>query len=300
MHISSRTKVVITVLLVFLTGWNLYANSKEPRDRNIADRTVLYITAPVQKALTWCVTSTVGLGEGYFALVGVKQENTRLVEQMEAWRMLEVHSRELELENDRLRELVGLRDRLPPGTVAAEVIGWGTSSRYRVLRIDRGRAHGVEPGHPVVGAHGAVGQVLHTSAGAADVLLLSDSSSNVAARFQDSRLRGIVRGNGRWGATLEFVARQDADVLAEGELLVTSGDDGVFPPGVPVGVVAGFEVEETGHFLTVDVQPSEGLAALEEVLVLVEQPLQYPHTPQELMGPVDPAADVGAMEGEGP
>jgi len=300
MHISSRTKVVITVLLVFLTGWNLYANSKEPRDRNIADRTVLYITAPVQKALTWCVTSTVGLGEGYFALVGVKQENTRLVEQTEAWRMLEVHSRELELENDRLRELVGLRDRLPPGTVAAEVIGWGTSSRYRVLRIDRGRAHGVEPGHPVVGAHGAVGQVLHTSAGAADVLLLSDSSSNVAARFQDSRLRGIVRGNGRWGATLEFVARQDADVLAEGELLVTSGDDGVFPPGVPVGVVAGFEVEETGHFLTVDVQPSEGLAALEEVLVLVEQPLQYPHTPQELMGPVDPAADVGAMEGEGP
>lgn len=300
MHISSRTKVVITILLVFLTGWNLYANSKQPRDRNVADRTVLYITAPVQKALTWCVTSAVGVGEGYFALVGVKQENIHLTEQMEAWRKLEAHNLELEIENDRLRELAGLRERLPPATVAAEVIGWGTSSRYRVLRIDRGRAHGVEPGHPVVGAHGAVGQVLHTSAGAADVLLLSDSSSNVAARFQDSRLRGIIQGNGRWGATLEFVARQDADVLAEGELLVTSGDDGVFPPGVPVGVVAGFEVEETGHFLTVDVEPSEGLAALEEVLVLVEQPQQYPHTEQELMGPVDPDAVVPTAGEEGP
>lgn len=298
MRISSRTKVVVTVLLVFLTGWNLYANSKQPRDRNVADRTVLFITAPIQKALTWCVTTTVGVGEGYFALVGVNKENARLTEQLDGWEMLEARSRELELENDRLRELAGLRERLPPGTVAAEVIGWGTSSRYRVVRIDRGRAHGVEPGHAVVGVHGAVGQVLHTSAGAADVLLLSDSSSNVASRFQDARLRGIVQGNGRWGATLEYVARQDADMVMTGDLLVTSGDDGVFPPGVPVGVIGAVEVEETGHFLSVEVEPAEALASIEEVVVLVERPAEYPSTPQELMGPVDPDVPP-ALPGEG-
>jgi len=300
MRISSRTKVVLTVLLVFLTGWNLYANSKQPRDRNVADRTVLFITAPIQKALTWCVTSTVGAGEDYFALVGVKKENVRLTEQLDGWQFLEARSRELELENDRLRALAGLRERLPPGTVASEVIGWGTSSRYRVVRIDRGRAHGVEPGHPVVGVHGAVGQVLHTSAGASDVLLLSDSSSNVASRFQDARIRGIVRGNGRWGASLEYVARQDADEVVVGELLVTSGDDGVFPPGVPVGVIAGVEVEETGHFLSVDVEPAETLASIEEVIVLVERPLEYPSTPQELMGPVDTESPEAPVAGEGP
>ena len=270
MRISTRGKIALSLLLVVLTGWNLYANSRDPRDRNIADRTVLYVTAPVQKALTWCVSGLGRLFSGYVELVGVKQENEELTRQMETWSALDARNRELELENERLRELVGLRDVVGYQSVSAEVIGWGTSSRYRVVRIDRGRAHDVRPGQPVIGVHGAVGQVLHTSAGAADVLLLSDMSSNVAVRLETTRLRGIVCGDGRWEGSLEYIARQDVGAVEVGERLVTSGDDGVFPSGIAVGYVSSVEVEETGHFLSVAVEPAEPLASLEEVIVLVE------------------------------
>jgi len=270
MRISTRGKVALCILRGILTGWNLYANSRDPRDRNIADRTVLYVTSPVQKALTWCVSGMGSLFSGYLDLVGVKQENERLAEQLQTWSALEARNRELELENERLRELAGLREAVGYRSVSAEVIGWGTSSRYRVVRIDRGRAHDVQPGQAVIGVHGAVGQVLHTSAGAADVLLLSDMSSNVAVRLETSRLRGIVCGDGRWKGSLEYIARQDVGAVEVGEPLVTSGDDGVFPSGIPVGHVAQVAVEETGHFLSVEVEPAEALASLEEVIVLVE------------------------------
>lgn len=270
MRISTRGKIALSALLVVLTGWNLYANSRDPRDRNIADRTVLYVTAPVQKALTWCVSGVGHLSSGYVDLVGVKAENEQLSQQLESWGALEARNRELEMENERLRQLVDLRDVVGRQSVSAEVIGWGTSSRYRVVRIDRGRAHDVQPGQPVIGVHGAVGQVLHTSAGAADVLLLSDMSSNVAVRLENSRLRGIVCGDGRWKGSLEYIARQDVDAVEVGERLVTSGDDGVFPSGIAVGHVSAVEQEETGHFLSVAVEPAESLASLEEVIVLVE------------------------------
>jgi len=295
MRISTRTKVIVSVLLVFLTGWNLYANGKNLRDRNIADRTVLFVTAPIQKALTWCVNGVGCVFSGYVDLVGVRRENQDLAARLDGWDALETELRELELENQRLRELTGLRERLALDTVSAEVIGWGTSSRFRVVRIDRGRATGLAPGQRVIGAHGAVGQVLHTSAGAADVLLLSDVSSNVAVRFQETRLRGILRGNGRWGAGLELIARQDVGDVSEQDLLVTSGDDGVFPAGIPAGRVSYVLVEETGHFLTVDVVPVEQLASLHEVMVLVGAP---PGTDVELVWMPPPMPEVPAVVAE--
>ena len=285
MRVSSRTKIVLSILLVLLTGWNLYASSKTPRDRNIADRTVLYVTAPVQKALTWCVSLVGDVFHSYVDLVGVQQENERLGERLASWEMLEARNRELELENARLRQLAGLRQDLGTEMVSGEVIGWGTSSRYRVARIDRGRAHGIQPGQPVIGALGAVGQVLHTSAGAADVLLLSDMSSNVAVRTQSTRLRGILSGDGRWGGQLEFVARQDVHDVQIDDLLVTAGDDGVFPAGIPVGTVIHVEVEDTGHFLSIDVQPTQPLASLEEVIVLTEA---ITHEVPNFFGPMGP------------
>ncbi len=269
MKLSARTKVVIVVLLLALAGWNLYANRKETGDLNIVDRTVLFITAPVQKGVTWALHGVGGLFSGYVALVGVERDNELLREELARMEGVEIRLRELELENDRLRELAGLRQRLELDTISASVIGWGTSSRYRVVRIDRGRAHGVLPGQAVVGLVGVVGQVLHTSAGAADVLLLSDISSGVAARLQESRLRGIVVGDGRWGAALQFVARQEATTVVEGEMVVTSGDDGVYPPGIPVGRVARVEAGETGQFLDVRLAPTEDLAQLQEVMVVL-------------------------------
>ena len=269
MRLSIRTKLAIALLLVALTTWNLHANRKESDDLNIADRTVLFITAPIQRVLRWSVGGIGSFFSGYFDLVHVKRDNETLQDQLAGWESMEARVRELEIENDRLRQLADLRARADVPSVGARVIGWGTSDRFRVVRIDRGRAHGLEPGLGVIDARGVVGQVLHTSAGAADVLLMSDASSNLAARLQETSLRGIARGDGRWSASLEFVNRQDSDAVLEGDLVVTSGDNAVFPAGIPVGRVNRVEVADTGQFLTVALEPSSDLADLRELIVLL-------------------------------
>ncbi len=311
MRISTRTKIVIALLLVVLTGWNLHANHKVQQDLNFADRMILFITAPVQKAVHWSLGGLGAVFSGYVDLVGVEKENAALREQVAGWESMEIRLRELELENERLRRLADLRARAAVPSVGAEVIGWGTSGRFRVVRIDRGRAHGLRPGLGVIDASGVVGQVLHTSAGAADVLLLSDASSNLAARLLETRLRGIVRGDGRWHASLEFVNRQDATAVREDDLVVTSGDNAVFPAGIPVGRVASVEVAETGQFLTVTLRPASDLSNLQEVVVLLEPGTSFgdevhflPRTGEEAedeaYGPPSPISPPLPPEGQDP
>ncbi len=308
MRVSTRTKIVVVILLVILTGWNLHANHKVDDDLNIADRTVLFVTAPVQRAVRWVLGGITSVFSGYVDLVHVKRENEELLERVAGWETLEAKVRELELENTRLRQLAELRERAAVPSLGAEVIGWGTSDRFRVVRIDRGRAHGLEPGLGVIDTSGVVGQVLHTSAGAADVLLLSDASSNLAARLQETRLRGIVRGNGRWSASLEFVNRQDADAVHEDDLVVTSGDNAIFPAGIPVGRVTTVEVAETGQFLTVTLRPASDLANLQEVLVLLEssapfgEELEFMPMPGSIAGhePYGPPLPIGPPPVHGP
>ena len=298
MNISARTKIIVVALLLILAGWNLYANRRDPADLNIADRTVLFVTAPVQKALSWTFHGIGNVFSGYVALVGVNRENEELTVRVAELEALAVANRELELHNDRLRDLADLRARLQIPTTSGRVIGWGTSSRYKVVRIDRGRSSGIAPGQAVIGHSGVVGQVLHTSAGSADVLLLSDISSGVASRLQESRLRGICVGNGRWAASLEFVARQESGAVAEDDVIVTSGDDGIFPAGIPVGTVSRVEIGETGQFLTVDVALAEDLTCLEDVIVLLDPVATLPEE-FEFEPPVEadaPAGDEPAHE----
>ncbi len=306
MRLSTRTKLVIALLFVVLTAWNLHANRKQSSDLNIADRTVLFVTAPLQRALRWTVGGIGGVFSGYVDLIHVKRDNTELRERLAGWESMEAQVRELEIENDRLRRLANLRERADVPSVGAQVIGWGTSDRFRVVRIDRGRAHGLAPGLGVIDARGVVGQVLHTSAGAADVLLMSDASSNLAARVQETSLRGLARGDGRWGATLEFVNRQDAGAVREGELVVTSGDNAIFPAGIPVGRVTRVEVADTGQFLTVGLEPSSDLANLRELLVLLEpgvpfgEELEFLPMPGAVAGhePYGPPLPVGPPPAE--
>lgn len=283
---------MIVLLLVVLTGWNLHANHKVESDLHFADRMILFITAPVQKAVHWAMGGVGSVFSGYVNLVGVEKENDELRARVAGWESLETRVRELELENERLRQLAELQARAAVPSVGAEVIGWGTSGRFRVVRIDRGKAHGLRPGLGVIDSRGVVGQVLHTSAGAADVLLMSDASSHLAARLQETRLRGIVRGDGRWASSLEFVNRQDANAVQEGDLVVTSGDNAVFPAGIPVGRVASVEVAQTGQFLTVKLRPASDLSNLQEVVVLLE-----PGTPFRDEVPFLPAPGV-AFEDE--
>ena len=263
-------RAACVLVLLGLLGWHVHVRSKSPEDTSIADRTLLAITGPVQKAITEVGRTVSENISEYFLLVDVKVENKRISDELTIADAGLVELDELRLENERLRQLHGLRARVPGRTVGASIIGRGVSSRFHTVRIDRGDRAGLREGQSVIASGGAVGQVLRVSAHFADVLLLTDGLSTVGAVLQDSRLRGVAAGQGGEFLELGFIRRRELHAVEPGQLVVSSGEDGLFPEGVPLGRVTAVRAPETGLFLEITLESVADLDRLEEVLVIVD------------------------------
>jgi rod shape-determining protein MreC len=146
--------------------------------------------------------------------------------------------------------------------------------------IDRGTQDGIVKGSAVLAPEGIVGQVFLASAHAARVLLVSDHNSGVDAIVQRTRAQGIVQGTVDAGCVLKYVKRTEDVQL--GDDVITSGLDGIFPKGLPIGRVVEVDKRGRGLFQHAEVKPSVDFDQLEEVLVTrgpvrpVEQPAPAP------------------------
>jgi len=221
--------------------------------------------SPVFSALHAVSDGVSGLWEDYLALVGTEEENRRLRLENERLRRKNARVVELEGENRRLRTMLGLRERMDPRAVVAEVTARSPVSSLAALTINRGRRDGVLPDLPVVGTEGLIGRVFAVSPGSAKVLLITDPKSAVAVRFQDTREEAILDGAGGLCA-LRYV-HKDAPV-SPGDVVVTSGLDGIYPPGLRVGVVTTVRKLDYGIFQEVEMLPYEAFDRIEYVLVL--------------------------------
>jgi len=135
------------------------------------------------------------------------------------------------------------------------------------LRIDRGSDQGVRPGMAVITADGVVGQVIRVTGGYADVMTVKDPNSRTSVRVQRSRARATAAGiGGDKNLLLENLLRTEE--VQDGDLIVTAGTDGVFPPGLSVGRATGVARKTIGMFQTAEVVPAVDMTRVEEVLVL--------------------------------
>jgi len=176
-----------------------------------------------------------------------------------------VRLEETRQENVRLRDLLAFRDRLAGDVIAATVIGRDATGLARTLTIDRGERDGVKKGAAVLAPGGVVGQAFLVGAGAARVLLITDHNSGIDAIVQRTRARGIVEGTVSEGCGLKFVKRTED--LQTGDLVVTSGVDGIFPRGLPIGQIGAVDKRGQGLFQYATVRPFVDFDRLEEVLV---------------------------------
>jgi rod shape-determining protein MreC len=153
--------------------------------------------------------------------------------------------------------------------VTASVIGQDASVGIRSIIIDKGIADGVRVGAPVESNRGLVGQVYQSTANAAQVILLTDSSSAIPVRLGTTRATGILRGGGLGGVTtIDWI---DLKFQVEpGELVMTSGLDGKFPQDLVIGRVIEVERNEASLFQQAVVQPAEDTNALEMVFVITD------------------------------
>lgn len=257
--------IVGTLLLAPLISY--LTTGHRGREPNFVDRAVLFLSAPVQSVLTSAIDGIGSLGSGYLALRGAHEEalvcRTGLAEAH-----AEVNSlREAEAENARLKALLSYVEDTVDQEIVARVIGLNPSPQFQSIRINRGEGDGVRFGMPVVTSEGAVGQVIRSVDGSADVMLLTDPQSHIGGVIQRTRVRvTITGGGGGRPLSLDVVRREDD--ARDGDVVVTAGSDGIFPRGVRVGVVRTPERPSVGMFLKATLEPSVELNRVEEVLVI--------------------------------
>jgi len=262
-----RNQVLLSAFLSVLLS--LYIIAPATKGQMRADPIgplLIALMRPFQTGIQMTVGGIKDVYFNYSALRCLGVENYKLKARI---RRLETEQNRLledEATNKRLRELMQFRSELPAGSVTASVIANSASTWFHSLLLDKGKSAGVEKGMAVISHLGVVGQVVSVTSKNAKVLLITDSHSGVDAIVQRSRARGIVAGSLENGPIMKYVKRSDD--LQEGDRLVTSGLDGVFPKGLLVGAVSKVNKKSIGLFQHVEVNLAVDPARLEEVLVV--------------------------------
>lgn len=227
---------------------------------------VITVTSPGLQALEYLGRSGKRLWQGYFDLVGARQENTGLRQQLEEYKQKEVRYQEAQQALTRLEGLLDLKRQVALPVIGARVIAYDPSLWSRCALIDQGKAQGVKIGLPVLAPEGIVGRVVETYPQYAKVMLLVDRKSGADSMVQRSRVRGILQGKGGNRCSLDFVPKS-ADVQV-GDLILASGLGGIYPKGLVFGKVTEANKKSPGVFQEIEVTPAADLSALEEVLVI--------------------------------
>lgn len=188
---------------------------------------------------------------------------------------------QLNLENAQLRKLLSLRDRLSTPSVAAEVLYDAADPYTRRVVIDKGLAHGIAPGSPVIDESGVLGQVTRVHPLISEVTLVTDGEQAIPVINTRTGVRGITYGDtgrlGGGGLELRYMAA-NADVQP-GDLLTTSGVDGVYPAGIPVAKVAKVERRPDSAFARIVCNPQALVDGARHVMVLKPLLAQIPPRP---------------------
>jgi rod shape-determining protein MreC len=256
-------------LFLLIPVMALDTSTRAPREYRFYDRAILFITAPIQTAISWTLEKSVDAYEGYIYLWHTRQTNSELFEENRVLLKTISALKESENENKRLRELLQFREQMRLESVLARVIATDVSTEFRAVRINRGENAGIKKGMSVITHEGVVGRVLRTSATTADVVTILDLLSAVDTMIERSRARGVVEGLTEEFCSMKFTLRTDD--IQVGDLLISSGLGGIFPKGVPVGVVAKVNKKQFGISQEVEVRPSVNFHKLEEVMVVTHQ-----------------------------
>jgi rod shape-determining protein MreC len=262
-------ELILVAILLLVPLAVFFAHARKPSERSRVDRAVVWLATPIERAIAWTVQGVLNGWNGYVALRGAHQRALVLdhrVRDLELERQQLLTTRD---EAERLRRLLAFSAESGARTyVGARVIGvrLGTTGR-QILTIDRGSEEGLGPMMPVVVADGVVGRVHAVAGHTADVLVLTDVNSVIAVRVERTRARANVRGLGKPEMCRLDYALRTEDII-EGDPLVTSGTDSVFPRGLPVGKVTQLDRQGRGLFQDARVIPAVDVTRVEEVLVI--------------------------------
>jgi rod shape-determining protein MreC len=256
------------LVLVFVSAF-LYIfslNFRVPGKMDSLQRLVTEVFSPPLRVVGEVFSSLEEAVKDYVWLKDLRGENEALKSQIALLQNQVTTYQEAFIENQRLRRLLDFKKATGYKTVAAQVVVHDLTGWFQTLLVDKGFKDGVSADMPVVNEEGVIGRILEVSDHYSRVLLITDQGSAVDALDVRNRVRGILCGKDANGCILKYVnANLD---MEEGDLIITSGKDGIFPRGLRLGVVHAVFRDPAGMFQRIDVKPLVQLSRIQEVLIL--------------------------------
>lgn len=201
-------------------------------------------------------------------------ELRRLEDENAQLRLLSAQANDAIAENNRLRTQLSLLPRGPWKHRPARIVGRDPSTWWRTLLIDYGARHGAALNQPVLTADGLVGRIAVVGHSHSQVALIGDSACGVAVLIAETRDQGVIKGPQSTveSGIVELSTFQHSPQILAGHAVVTSGDGGIFPKGLPVGKIIDTHPANAGLFTTARIRLGANLNRLEEVWVLQSNP----------------------------
>jgi len=256
--------LIVVFLSVFFYIFSLNFRTADQMD--ILQRSVIETVSPPVRFFGGIFSSAEGLIKDYIWLRNLRSENEALKKEIAELQATMTSYHEAYIENLRLRRLLDFKASIRAEMVAAQVILHDMTGWFQTLIVDKGFRDGIAPDMPVVNDEGVIGRILDVSDHHCRVLLITDHGSSVDAIIQRNRVRGILSGKDANGCILKYV-RGNLDVQP-GDLVVSSGKDGVFPKGLRLGVVQGAFKDPIDLFQKIEIKPLVRISALEEVMII--------------------------------
>jgi rod shape-determining protein MreC len=255
----NKRLLLLFLLLVFSASLMTFQSTRGPL------RPFAALQIPIYYIDEYLTSTWRGIVSPLLHFYRLEEENKKLKSEIEILRIKESENTELQVENRRLSDLLEMKKIHSDFVVTAQIISLGIRQWPRVFIMDKGSADGIEKDMAVRSAQGLVGKILQVSAEYSKGLFITDANFSASVRLQDSRIEGIISGRGDGLCLLKYVPRDEE--IKEGELIITSGLDGLFPEGIPVGhVTEKKKGDELFHHIVV--KPVVRTNRLEEVMVL--------------------------------
>ena len=277
---SSRRKIALLVCGVILSALVLLFGLTQAGvlELPFLAGTVSAVVTPVQRFVTQTYASVAGRIEKQKTIAQLNEDIAVLTERNKQLEATVQGMNELQLENQRLRELLGVTETTPETDyIAATVVAMDPSGWFRGFTIDKGARDGVNKDDPVLTSSGLVGRVMTVNDRTSTVLAIIDSRSAAAGMVERTRDHGIVRGSLFVNASDELVQMSylpSGVELTTGDRVITSGLDGIYPKGLYIGTVRSISRDAAGEDRYVVLSPAVDFMHLEDVLVMKTEEVQ--------------------------
>jgi rod shape-determining protein MreC len=233
------------------------------------EEAVFGVFSEVQRGANAVTSSVRTSWQDYFALQEVRAENEQLKKDVGDLRVQLQQERALAQQTQSLQKLLDLKTNTALSTTAATVIAGGASPEFRTITIDKGTNDGLRADMAVIAPAGVVGRVIQPSSRASKIQLLIDRNAAAGALIERTRAQGVVVGSGSDDLRMEYVP--GSAELKAGDVVVTSGIDGIYPKGFVIGQIQSVR-RGAGEYSDIVIKPAVDFSSLEAVLVVLTPP----------------------------